>query len=800
VSTPVASGRRHDASELDKPFRHIGHSSARSEDLALVNGRGRYLADLPHAGAYELAFVRSTLAHGRIIEITTDDASRAPGVLAVVTGRDLATLPPIPVIWRQEGLLVPDFPALATDVVHYVGQPVAAVVARSREEAEDAADLVEVDYVELPAVTDAREALEDGAPILHSSLGTNEAYRTELRAGPVDEIFRDAETVVEAEFEIQRQTALPMEGRGILVRADDGAGGITVWATVQHPHLYRDELADMFGIPHDQVRVIVPDLGGAFGAYYQVYPEDVVALWVARHHGVDIRWLEDRQESFLSTVHARQQHHAASMALTAEGRILAVRDRITADLGAFIDYSGAGPCLLTGLYLTGPYDIQAVDIVVQGALTNKVRAGAYRGFGQPEAVFVMDRLVDIAAHRLGLDPVDLRRRNIIHPDKFPYQLASGPVMDSANLPGLLDMLVGAAGYDEIRHRQAEARSAGSSTRIGVGLGLYTEYTGSGPSRALGGRGYRSPGWECVTLDIQRDGRIRALSGVSHLGQGARTVVAQIAAEHLGVSPADVTVVTGDTGQVRHGNRGSVGSRSAVIAGEAMNRAATELAQRIRELAADLLEADPGDIVLDGGRATVAGSGDAGLSFAELGNQAYLQHRSSANTQPALEVTTSFDPSDSPFASGAHLAVVEVDTETGVVTVLRYLVAHDCGTVINPAIVEGQVLGGTVQGLGGALLEELVYDEAGQLRTGSMMDYLTPTVGEVPDIEILHQVTPTPLNPLGVKGAGEAGTIAPAAALSNAVSDALGVEVHVLPMSPARVCELVSRPIATGESR
>lgn len=797
MCTTVAAESHHGGSEPGTPFRHIGRNSPRSEDLALVNGLGRYLADLPHTGAYELAFVRSTFAHARILDVRTGDASREPGVLAIVTAKDLAALPPIPVIWRQEGLLVPDYPALAGDVVHHVGQPIAAVVARTREEAEDAADLVEVDYHELAAVTDAREALKDGAPILHPRLATNEAYHTEIHAGPVDDIFRSAEAIVEAEFDIQRQTALPMEGRGILIHPDDGAGGVTVWATVQHPHLYRDDLAEMFGLPRDQIRVIVPDLGGAFGAYYQVYPEDVVALWVARNYRVNVRWLEDRQESFLGTVHARQQHHVASVALSAEGRILAVRDTITADLGAFIDYSGAGPCQLTGLYLTGPYDIQAVDIVIQGALTNKVRAGSYRGFGQPEAAFVMDRLVDLAAHRLGLDPVDMRRRNVIPPDKFPYRLASGPVMDSANLPGLLDMVVHAVGYDAIRSRQTAARLTGSPTRIGVGFGLYTEYTGSGPSRALGGRGYRAPGWECVTIDIQRDGRIRALSGVSHFGQGARTALAQIAAERLGVAPSDITVVSGDTGRVPHGNRGSVGSRSAVIAGEAMNRAAGELAQRIREVAADLLEADPTDVVLEGGRASVAGSGAAGISFAELGDRAYLQHQPSGGGRPALEVTAYFDPPDSPFASGAHAAVVEVDIETGVPTLLRYVVAHDCGTVINPAIVEGQILGGTVQGLGGALLEELVYDDEGQLRTGSMMDYLTPTVGEVPDIEILHQVTRSPLNPLGVKGAGEAGTIAPPAAISNAVSDALGVEIHALPISPARVCELVQE--AAGET-
>lgn len=779
-------------------LRHIGRSASRREDLLLVNGQGRYLADLPHADAMELTFVRSSFAHARILAVDTEAARKAPGVLAVLTGEDAAELPSMPVIWRQENLQVPDYPALARDAVHYSGQPVAVVVASSREAAEDAAELVDVDYEELPVVIDARAALEEDAPLLHPVLGTNEACRFQVRSGDVEAAFASAHAVVRADLEIQRQTALPMEGRGILVHPDS-TEGLMIWATVQHPHLYRDHLAEMFALPYDRVRVIVPDLGGAFGAYYEVYPEDVAAVWVARTLGVKVRWLEDRHEAFLGTVHARQQHHRAALALGADGRILAVRDEIVADLGAYVDYSGAGPSHLTGWFLTGPYDVPAVDIDARCAFTNKVRAGAYRGFGQPEATFVMERLADLAADELGLDPIEFRRRNVIVPEQFPYELPSGPTMDSADLPGLLDLVVDAVGYDEFRLRQAQSRATGATRRTGLGIGLYTEFTGSSPSRALGGNGYRSPGWECVTLDVLRDGRIRALSGVSHFGQGARTALAQIAAERLGVSPDDVTVVSGDTGHVRHGNRGSVGSRSAVIAGQAMNRAAIELAERIKVVAAELLEADPDDIRLDAGRARVVGS-DASVSFAEISTATYLQHRIlPGDENPTLEVTAFFDPTGTPFGSGAHAAVVEVDVETGHLTVLRYVIVHDCGTIINPAIVEGQVLGGAVQGLGGALLEELLYDELGQLRTASMMDYLIPTASEVPEMEIRHQVTPSPLNPLGVKGAGEAGTVAPAAALANAVSDALGAQVHALPLSPSRIWQLAQQA-PRGEAR
>ncbi|MEV7011213.1 molybdopterin cofactor-binding domain-containing protein [Streptosporangium sp. NPDC051022] len=783
---------------------HVGRSTVRAEDILLVNGRGGYLADLPHEGAYEIAFVRSSFAHARILGISARDALKVPGVLCVVTGQDLADLAPMPVIWRQEGLRIPAYRALAHDTVHHVGQPVAAVVARTRELAEDAAELVDVDYDDLRIVTDPAAALAPDAPILHPEFGGNEAYRRRTVTGDVDACFAEADLVVEETLEVQRQTALPMEGRGILVRPRDERGGITISATLQHPHLFRDHIAEMFGLAPDTVRVHVPDLGGAFGAYYEVYPEEVTAIWVALRYGVGVRWLEDRQESFLSTVHARQQRHRVSLALRGDGRILALRDEILTDIGAYVDYSGVGPSYLTSLFMTGPYDIRNVDVGLVCAFTNKVRSGAYRGFGQPEATFVLERVIDIAAARLGMDPVDLRAANLIGPERFPYVLATGPTMDSADLPKLLSTLVEAVDYHEVRTGQAaragrkDAGGAGGAKRLGVGIALYTEFTGSSPSASLGKRGYDAPGWECVTIEVRRDGGIRALSGVSHFGQGARTALSQIAADRLGVTPADVTVVSGDTERVRHGNRGSVGSRSAVIAGQAMNKAATELAGRIRLAAADLLEADPEDIRLADRRAFVAGSPSQAISFADLSAEVYKRHRTNLDADPVLEATAFYDPADTPFGSGAHAAVVEVDTETGRVDVLRYVIVHDCGTVINPAIVEGQVLGGAAQGVGGALLEELVYEETGQLRSGTMMDYLIPTASEMPPVRILHRSTPSPLNPLGVKGAGEAGTVGPGAALANAVSDALGAQVRALPLSPLRVWELAHADAAGSE--
>ncbi|WP_033294085.1 xanthine dehydrogenase family protein molybdopterin-binding subunit [Amycolatopsis jejuensis] len=747
------------------PRPTVGTSAPRAEDVRLLLGEGQFIGNVALGYRLEIAFLRATEASARITHLDTSAAAAAEGVTAVLTAEDLGTANgPVPVVWQQPGLRIPHYPALASGEVHYAGQPVAAVVARSRALAEDAVGLIDIDYEPRPPVVDPVAALDPGAPVVHAELGSNEGYQDVARTGDIDAAFAAAAVVVEETLRIQRQTALPMECRSVVARPE-ADGRLTVWATVQQPHLFRDHLAEVLGLPPERLHVIVPDLGGAFGAYYEVYPEDIVAAFAARHLGEAVRYLEDRQESFLSTVHARQQVHRAALALSSDGLLLGFRDRIVADLGAFADYSGAGTALVTKTFATGAYHLPATEIGLRCAYTNTVRVGAYRGFGQPEATFVIERMMDVAAARLGMDPLELRKRNAVGPDRMPYAMPSGAVIDSGDFPSLLDTAKEAIKYDA-------PRASTTGRRVGVGFALYVEYTGSGPSGQLGARGYRSPGWEGATAELRRDGTVQVYSGVSHLGQGIRTGLAQVIADRLAVDPSRVVVTTGDTDLVRYGNRGSIGSRSAVVAGNAVHEAASSLARKITELAGQLLEASPDDIVLHDSRVSVRGTAGS-VSYAELADEAYLRHRTTATGLPVLEATSFYHPTGSPTASGVHAARVEVDVETGEVE-----------------IVEGQVLGGTAQGIGGALFEEVVYDADGQIKTASMMDYLVPTAMEIPDVTIIHQETPSPLNPLGVKGAGEAGTIAPPAALANAVSDALGVQATSLPLSPSVVWGLI----------
>ena len=769
----------------------IGRSVPRQEDPLLVSGRGRYFSNVTGPDMLQVAFVRSPLPHARISRIDTRAARAETGVLAVLTGTDLGDRNgPVPVIWQLPGLLVPHYPALATETVSYAGQPVAAVVAQTRALAEDAAELVEVDYDPLPVVADINAADGPGAVLVHPELGTNEAYRT--RVGSADACaaaFHGADAVVEATLTIQRQTAFPLERRGFAVAPDGATGGVTVTATVQHPHLVRDFLAGFLRLAPHLTRVVAPDLGGAFGAYYNIYPEDLVVAWAAHRYRRAVCYIEDRQESFLSTVHARQQHHRIAAAFTRDGRILGLRDEITTDLGAFLDYSGVGPSFYTASFLTGPYRIPAADIGLRTLFTHKVRSGAYRGFGQPQATFVLERLLDIAGGRLGLDPLELRRRNLLRPEEFPYRTATGATMDSGNYEPLLSAAAAAV---------AEARSQPPTPGLlrGFGVAMYSELTGSSPSATLAARGYRSGGWERVSAVVQRDGSVLVHSGVSHLGQGIRTGLSQICAARLGMEPDQVVVVTGDTARVVAGNRGSVGSRSAVIAGAAADQASRSLAQALRTAAAGLLETAAEDIELAGGRAAVRGVPEKSVGFADIAEAAFLGRIEGG---PVVEAAATYDPETVAFGAGAHAAVVDVDPVTGAVHIVDYAIAHDSGVVINPGLVEGQILGGAAQSIGGALLEELVYEADGQLSTGSTMGYLIPTAAEIPLVKILHQQTPAPWHPLGIKGCGEAGTVGPAAALANAVSDAIGGQITGLPLSPFRIWDMV-RAAADGVDR
>ncbi len=773
--------------------RYVGTAVLRGEDPRLLRGEGRYLEDIAPTGTLEVAFVRSPFAHARVLRVDTAQAERAPGVQLVLTARDLgAQNQPIPVLWRAPGLKIPPYLPLAADRVRYVGEPVAAVVATDRYLAEDAAELVDASYEELTPVVDAREALKPTAPVLHPGLTSNVVYEQHLLTGDVDAAFARADVVVDAELDIQRVTGVPMERRGITASFDRATGALTVWATIQHPHAYRSDLAPMLGIPESDLRVIAPDMGGAFGVYYEVYPEDVVIAALAMRLRQPVKWVEDRRETFLGTVHAREQHHQASLACSRDGRVLAVRDRIVSNIGAYLSYSGIGPSYFSANFLTGAYDLSDVDVHLRCVCTNKVRSGGYRGFGAPQATFVIERLMDLAARRLGMDPAEIRRRNLIRPEQFPYRLPNGGSMDSGNYPELLRRGLEIVDYDGFRRAQAEARA--ENRLQGLGIACYTELTGSGPSKGLAARGYMAGGWETVSVRVENDGSIVAFSGASHIGQGIRTALAQLAADELGVHPSRIAVVTGDTSRTQ-GNRGSIASRSAVIAGQAMQMAAHSLRDKAIRLAAHMLEASENDIEVDEGRFAVRGVPGREVTYADLGRAALLRHNVPEDMAPGLEATASFDPPAYPFASGVHIATVEVDRATGQIRILRYVVVHDCGRVINPMLVAGQIFGASAQGLGAALLEDLAYDEQGQPMTTSLMDYLLPTAMDVPSIELDHIETPAPFLPTGVKGVGEGGTLGPPAAIANAVADALGPVgdgVVSTPLTPERVWQLLAR--------
>lgn len=747
-----------------------------------VRAEGVFLDDLRPANALEVVFVRSPIARGSIRGVDVERALALDGVHSVWTAADMGDLNgPVPVGWRPEGLAVPEYPALVEDQINYAGQPVAAVFAEDRATAEDGAALVSVDYQEQEPIVDARTSIAESNDLVHPSLGSNMAYHRAVRLVPQADHEDLERYVAEGEFRTARQTALPLERRGFIASRDESTGRLTIFATTQWPHVLRDFVADLLGVPDTSVRAVAPDLGGAFGVYTSIYPEDLVVVAASLRLGRPVAYREAQNEALMSTVHARQQTHSASLEVAQNGRFLKFRDDFVSDIGAFLNYSGVGPSLYTIIHLAAPYEIPDVDIDLKCAFTNKVRSGGYRGYGIPQAVFVTERLVDMAAKRIGMDPLEIRRINVRKSDSFPATLPGGNVMDSANLPGLLDLVE--PRYQEFRQEQQRLREEGRD--VGVGLAMYMEPTGTGSSKALGKKGFKVPGWEAVHARVTSDGGVELLSGASNYGQGIRTAIAQVAGDELGLPVDRIRVLTGDTDVVRHGNRGSIGSRSAVVAGEAARRAGYSLAQTIKRFAAELLEANEADLVLHEGSVMMEGVPGASMTFAELFREVKLRHRLSVDIDPSLEVLEFYEPPETmtAYGSGVHVALVGVDRTSGDVKLLNYAIGHDCGRVINPAIVDGQVIGGAVQGIGGALSEEIVYDERGQLATVNLMDYLMPRSVEIPDIEVLHQETLSPFHPMGVKGCGEAGTTAPGAAIANAVADAVDVPISQLPITP-----------------
>ncbi len=776
---------------------YIGARVRRKEDRRLLTGAGRYVDDLPAPDALHVAFVRSPHAHAQIRQIDLAPAAGLPGVVAAVDGATVfAQLGPLPSEgWKLPGpalraavdplVRLETQPLVAVDRVRYVGEAVAVVLATSRYLAEDAAERVVVDYEPLPVVADVAMACRPDALRLHPDWPDNLSARVVVGTGDVAAAFARADRVVRRRFRVQRLTGVPLETRGTLAQPGPD-GRLTVWSATQTPHALREVLAHRLGLDRDRIRVVAPDVGGGFGIKGLVYPEEVVVAWLAVEHGRAVKWIEDRREHFLSAIHSRAQEHEVELALRADGTILGLRDHFTIDMGAYNPLGLVQP-YNSCAHLAGPYRVPALALEAECYVTNKAPLAPYRGAGRPEAVFVMDRLLDCAARELGLDPAALRRRNLVTAAEMPYDVGllyrdgQPLVYDSGDYPACFEEALRLIDYDAVRREQPALWARG--VYRGVGLSAYVEGTGVGP-------------FEGGAVRLDADGHVWVYTGACSQGQGHETTFAQVAAEQLAVALDQVTVVPGDTAGIARG-WGTVASRSAVVAGTAIALAAQEVGARLRALAADLLEASPADLELYRGSVRVRGTPGRAVAYADLVRHAATGAGAAAHAPEhaaALEATRYFEPPTVTYANAVHAAVVEVDIETGEVRVLRYAVVHDCGRVINPLVVDGQVHGGVVQGIGGALFEELVYDEHGQLLTASLLDYLLPTADQVPPLVLGHRESPSPRNPLGLKGLGEGGAISPPAAIANAVEDALrpfGVEVHATPLTPERVLTLLA---------
>ncbi|HET9035215.1 MAG TPA: molybdopterin cofactor-binding domain-containing protein [Myxococcaceae bacterium] len=784
--------------------RLFGKSVRRREDPRFITGRGTFTDDVKLPGTHHAAFVRSSLAHGRIVNIDASRAMAHSGVRAVFTGKDLADggVNPIPVGWLLPGLKTPDFRAIAVDRVRHVGEAVAVVVAESAAVARDAAELVQVDYEELPVVVDAVAALKPGAPQVHASAPDNRSFHWEIGdRARTESALRGAAKVVRTRLFNQRLIANAIEPRASLASYHPGTEELTLWVTSQNPHVHRLIMgAFVLGLPEHSFRVIAPDVGGGFGSKIFVYPEEVVVAWLARKLGVPVKWTAQRSESFVTDMQGRDHVSEVEMGFDTGGKVAGLRVKTVANLGAYL--SLFAPCVPTYLYgtlLNGLYDFPAIHCEVDGVFTNTVPVDAYRGAGRPEACYLLERTMDIASRELGVDPAELRRRNLISKDRFPFQTQVALTYDSGNYAPVLARALQMVGYERFRAEQAEARKKGQY--LGLGLSCYIEACGLAPSQVVGSLGAQAGLYESATVRVHPTGKVTVLTGSHSHGQGHETTFAQLVADTLGIPMTDVDIVHGDTGRVPFG-MGTYGSRSGAVGGTAIHMSLQKIIDKGRALAAHLLEASPDDVEFKAGRFSVKGSPDRGKTFAEVSLAAYLAHKMPAGHEPGLEMTSFFDPSNFTFPFGTHIAVVEVDVETGRTAVLRYVAVDDVGNVINPMIVDGQLHGGIAQGIAQALWEWADYDEAGQLTTGSLMDYGVPRADQLPSFETDRTVTPSPVNPLGVKGAGEAGTIASTPAVANAVIDALspfGITHLDLPLTPQKVWKAV-QAARSGERR
>ena len=802
----------------------MGGGLPRKEDPNLVTGRANWTDNIKLPGMLHIALLRSPFAHAKITNLDVSAALDQPGVVAAFTGEDLAEewpggVPCAATVTEDQN--TPFQGPIVQDEVNYMGDVVAVVVATDRYKAQDALEFIEVDYEPLDVVMEMESALEDDAPLVHEDLGTNMCFKWKAEAGEVDSVFDQAEgaatrapdldpqgdvgeaeeradVIIKERYIQQRLIPNAIEPRATVATQDPGHGGYVVYSATQVPHLAKIVLSLSTGIPENQIRVVAPDVGGGFGSKLNVYREEILALVLAKKLGTPIKWVEDRSENYQATIHGRGQIQDMELAATSEGKILAVRVKLLDDMGAYLQLLTPVISVSGAAMFAGVYTFDAFSCEITGVFTNKTPTDAYRGAGRPEAAYAIERIMDSLARKLDMDPAEVRRRNFYEPFDEPTATPAGLEYDSMNMQAALDRAIELADYAGLREEQQRRRENNDPVQLGIGFSTYTEICGLGPSQALAGLGIGGAGWEAANVRMLLTGKVEVATGTSPHGQGHETSWSQIAADALGVSPDDVEVLHGDTAVSPFG-RDTYGSRSLAVGGIAVHLACEKVVDKAKKIAAHMLEASEDDIEFEGGKFSVAGSPDQNVTIQDVSATAFMGADIPEGMEPGLNENMVFDPPNFTFPFGAHICVSEVDTETGKVRLRDYFAVDDCGPVINPVIVDGQLHGGLAQGIAQALYEEALYDEDGTLVTGSMVDYMIPGAPELPNYTLDRTVTPSPSNPLGVKGVGEAGTIGAPPAVINSVIDALsplGVTHIDMPALPMRVWEAIQQ--ARGE--
>jgi carbon-monoxide dehydrogenase large subunit len=790
----------------ERPERYVGGGVPRREDPSLITGQAKFIDDISFPGMAWVGIVRSPLAHARINSVDGSRAKELPGVIAVLSGQELAEewAAGLPCAWPLANRSFPAEPTtadprlpdhwpVAKDKARFAGDPVAVVVADSREHAKDAIEAVDVDYEPLDAVLRMDDALADGAPLVHDEFDDNEAYTWSLENGEVERVFSEAPVVIKERYYHPRLIPNAIEPRGVVVQSEPARGDVTMYSATQIPHIAKTTLSLTLGMPEQKLRVVAPAVGGGFGSKLNVYAEEAICIALSRKLDRPIKWIEERSENYVGTIHGRGVVQDMEIAATEEGKTLGFRVKLWADMGAYLQLVAPGIPLLGAWLYHGVYSAEAYRFEATGVFTNRTPTDAYRGAGRPEATYAVERAMDALARRVGKDPVEIRRMNFIPPFDEATPIASGLQFDSGHYERTLDKALEIFGYDELRREQASRRESGDGEQLGIGLSTYIEMCGLAPSQVLGALKYGAGGWDAATIRCHPTGKVTVVTGTSPHGQGHVTSWSQIAADALGVPIEDVEVLHGDTAIAPLG-MDTYGSRSLSVGGIALHHAAEKIIAKSKKIAAHELEVAEEDLEWAEGKLRVKGAPDRAKTIPEVAFSAWTAHGLPADVEPGLEATHVFDPPNFTFPAGAHLCAVKVDTETGETEIIKYVAVDDCGNQINPTIVEGQVHGGVAQGIAEAMFEEATYDDSGNLTSSHMGYYRVPSAAELPSFVTDRTVTPSSTNPLGVKGVGEAGTIAAPPAVVNAVLDALGpygVTEITMPVTPERIWRAVS---------